>query len=428
MRRRSRDPGPSQDLNSPVKLLFGVYQCLHHLSFLTGNGGSGKGQPFARKVEELDRFFIPALPTLNPNFKKKCHETNEKWRQEQIGNLMEHYHWCIEALKGSISVYHLTSSELISYLNQTKKWAKQHFKKKFRNNIFDKVDQMVGNLITFSLSESTSAVKGQVPSNSAKIRDEPKQVTDPETVSTPKRKRGRPSMSETSPVQSQTPKRSKNSTYADKTKSPTIRPHASTQKDNPAVERMPAIGAEKRGSNLTKLWKIPKVTKDILVLGTSNLGRITFVARRDAQVVSYPGLKIENLTKLLNAFQFGHGSDNPGRKPSHVVLSVGINDRGLADSTNGISLRKLMLAAKKQFPDSKISIYQQPFDPRMSSDERKSLKHLNDTIQGLCSSLGLNCIPVIPKPKFSVVGGKDLIHWTENCANATVEHFFANLN
>ena len=423
MKRRYQNSSPSQDPDSPVKLLFGLYQCLHHLSFLTGNANPDSRQPFSRKVEELDRFFIPALPTWNSLFKKRCHETNEKWRQEQIGNLTEHYQWCIEALTGSISAYRLTRSELLNNLNQAKKWAKQHFKGKFKIHIFDKVDQMVRN---FTVSETTA--KGPKPSTSSQIQAEPKVKDRSEVTSTPKRKRSHPSISETSPPPAQTPKRQKPSSYAEKTKSPTFRPNASTQKDNPAVTRFPNLKPNQRGKNITEAWKIPKITKDILILGTSNLSRISFVSRRDTQVLSYPGLKLAQMVMLLKAFAFGPKSSNPGRQPSHVILSVGINDRGLSPSTNEVELKKVIQEAKRQFPESKIGIYQQPFDQNLSSKEKSTLKEFSDTVQKQCKAQGLNCIPKIPQSKFAVVGRNDHIHWTENCANATVEHFFEHLN
>ena len=433
MGKRFKKSSPPQDLDSPVKLLFGLYQCLHHLSFLTGDVKTANGPMFGRKVEELDRFFIPALPTWNSLFKKRCHATNEKWRQEQIGNLTEHYQWCTEALKGSISAYNLTSLAMISNLNIARKWAQQHFRKKFQNNLFDKVDQMVRKL---AFSESTA--KRPAPSSSSQNRAEPEKVSRPaeEVTSTPTRKRGRPSLSETSPTQTPS-KRTRSSTstpgpstYAQKAKSPTIRPHASTQKDNPAVDKFPRLPPHQRGSSMMhSIWRIPKVTKDILVLGTSNLARVSFVARRDAQVVSYPGLKIDSLLKLLTAFQFGPKSKDPGRQPSHVVLSVGINDRGLAPATNHVNIKKVIQEAKRQFPESKISVYQQPFDSKLTKKEKDTLVNLNETIEKECKSHNLNCIRKIDRVKFAIApSGNDLIHWTEDCANATVDHFFNCLN
>merc|ERR1711875_177753 len=104
---------------------------------------------------------------------------------EQIGNLTEHYNWSIEVLKGSISSHLLTQSDMMQYLNQTKKWAKQHFKRKFPNHLFEQVDQMVRK---FTIPEHTA--KEPVPSSSNKIGSQA--VTGPVVTSTPKRKRSLP--------------------------------------------------------------------------------------------------------------------------------------------------------------------------------------------------------------------------------------------
>ena len=411
---------PGQD-NPVVKLVFGLYQCLHHLSFLTGGGRSENARPFARKVEELDRFFIPALPNMNCLFKKRCHETNEKWRQEQIGNLREHYEWCIDSLKGSISAYHLTRSELSDYMLKAEKWAKQQFRRKFKSHLFGQVDQMVQK----TLFPQTTA-KDPGSSTSSKIQAEPAKAPEPAGISTPKRKRGASASPETSPTQTNTPKQRRIS-YAEKSKSPPRRTTAQTQKNNPAVTRFPNLKGQ-RGRNITNVWHIPKITKNILVLGDSLLARISFVQRRDVQVLSYPGLKLAQMEIILKSFQFGPKSTSPGQQPSHVVFVVGINNRGLASTTNDVELKKMINEAKRQFPNAKISIYQQPFDKKLPSNEVSTLRTFNDAIEKQCKNLNLNCIPEIPAPKFAVVGGHDHIHWTEDCANATVEHFLEHLN
>jgi len=421
MRKRNQNSRPPQD-GSPVKLLFGLYQCLHHLSSLAGNANPGNEKPFTRKVEELDRFFIPALPSWNSKFKEQCHETNEKWRHEQIQNLNDHYEYCTEALKGAIWSYYFTPAELTAYLAQAKKWAQQTFGKKFKIAIFEKVDQMVQNLPT-----RKTTVKEPKPGNSKQIQTKTGNAAALGETSTPKRKRGQTTSPTSSPVTDLTPKRPKRLSYAEKTKSPLIRPHAETQAANPAVTTNRRLEKHERGNLITEAWKIPKVTKDILVLGTSNLARVSFVNRRDAQVVSYPGLKLYMMTKLLAAFKFGSKSTNPGQQPSHVIFSIGINDRNSAPATFKTELKKLINEAKRQFPDSKISIYQQPFDQKLSRDETLNLTEFNAFVEQICKSKGLNCIPRLPKAKFAVTP-RDPIHWTENCANATVDHFFAHLN
>ena len=365
------------------------------------------------------------MSTWNPVYQEKCQATNERWRQEQIGNLTEHYEWCKEALKGCISAYRLTGLELITNMNQAKKWVKQHFGKKFKKNIFDEVDRQVGSLINYTISESTA--KSPSLNSGCKINAKTKKVENTETPSTPSRKRSRLSSPETSPVQSHTPKRSKTLSYAEKANSPPSRTNTGKSKYTPAVTKFPALKPDQRGTQIHSVWEVPKITKDILVLGDSNLARISFVNNRNAQVVSYSGLKLDLLLRLLQNFKFGPKSDNPGRTPSQVVFSVGINDKELKDSTNEINIRKVMNEARRQFPGSKISFCLISFDKKLSSNHKKTLDNLNDAIKALCDKEELNCIPKVAERKFETVS-KDPIHWTENCANATIEHIITHLN
>ena len=422
--RRYHHSRPPQDTNSPVKLLFGLYQCLHHLSFLNSDGRSERSRPFSQKVDKLDRFFIPALPTMNSDFKKRCHETNEKWRQDQMKNLTDHYNWCTDALLGSISACLLTKSDMMNYLNQTRKWAKQHFKRKFKNHLFEKVDKIVQN---FVISEITA--KEPVPCSSNKIRSVA--ATEPVVKSTPKRKRGPPSSPEASPVDTHTPKRPRPSTYAEKIKSPPAKTKlfAKTQKSSPSVIKFGPFKKVNKDTRFHEVWQIPKLTKDILVLGDSNLARISFVKRRDAHVISYSGLKFDSLLKLLQNFQHGSKSSNPGVQPSQVIFAVGINDRGLSDSTNAVNLKKVFNEAKRQFPNSKISFYSTPFDNRLKPECKKTIENLNKAIEELCGKEKLNCIPKVPRARFNTSSTDNShIHWTEDCANATIEHILNHLN
>lgn len=435
-RRNSRPP---QDIESPVKLMFGLYQCLHHLAFLNDGGRSEKARPFARKVEELDRFFIPALPNWNATYKKRCHETNEKWRLEQIQNLDDHYQWCIEALKGSISAYNLGKEKTVQALSQAKKWARQQFKRKFKSHIFDKVDQMVQK---FSFKEPTA--KDPRSGTSSQIRSveadkpveavKPVEAPAPAVTSTPKYgKRSQPRSPETSPTSTHTPKRSRTTsiTYANKTKSPPARPNlfAKTQASAPAVKKFPNLKSDERGARIHSVWEIPKLTEVNAIFGDSNLARISFVKSRDMQIVSFPGLKLDLLLKLLQNFKYGAKSGNPGIQPSHVGFVVGLNDRGLSAATNEVNLKKVFKEAKRQFPNSKISFYAIPFDSRLKKEWIAGIEKLNDVAKTICAKEGFNFIEKIPRAAFATCRmDKSHIHWSEDCANATIEHIRSHLN
>lgn len=454
------------DLNSPVKYLFGLYQCLHHLSILTGGTSNGKKPLFSQKVEELDRFFVPAMSAWNSLFRKNCHDINENWRKKQIANLVEHYEYCVEALKGSISASHLTISDRLKLLNQARGWAKQTYRRKFKAHIFDKVDQMIqklyepkktlemrGNSKTSGKGPLTGTSSGSVSQRKADMTST--QTLPPAKVSVPgpsggkttrakvaaagvastptKRKRSlsssEPSPSRSSPTLPQSQKRSKSSaSYADKVKSPP--PPQKCTKTNlakPIIKRFPKLQKKQRGQGMHDVWQIPKVVKEILILGDSNLGRASKIERVDAQVVSYSGINLLKMVRLFENFKFGKNSNNPGRSPKHVVLSVGLNDKGCKPFTNEVSLNRLLSRVKQEFPGSKISLYQQPFDRRLDKNEIATLEALNDAFRTKCEAQGHNCIPALPKSQFKVIDN-DKIHWTEECANMTIQHIFDNLN
>lgn len=434
-RRRPNNPLPAD--GSPIKTIFGLYQCLHHLSILTGNANTGKPKPFERKADELDRFFRPALSDLT--IRQQINETNREWSKKQTENLIGHYTWQSEALKGCISAWNLTSSELNSHLTKAREWVKQHFRQKFRKNIFDQVDKIVRN---FAKSETVRGSSGFALSNPPTDSQRAPTATESggATASTPaqSRKRDRPASSpDSSPTQLQTPKKTRptpSSSYSNVAASPPFGPNANKPKLNKpqAVNRFPRLPPRQRGEKVSSLlatWEIPKIAKNILVLGTSNLSRISFVKRRDAQILSYPGLKMDYLLKLLSNFKFGPASAAPGLKPTHVVISVGLNDRLLAPTTNEVNIRKVLNEAKRQFPGSKISFHQIRFNSKLPANQIETIRKFNDAIERISRSEGLKFIPGIPLNKFATdPKDKTNIHWSEDCANRTIEHIFDHLN
>ena len=193
------------------------------------------------------------------------------------------------------------------------------------------------------------------------------------------------------------------------------------------ITKFPALGKQKHSvEHLKANWEIPKVMKEILMIGTSNFSRIPWVSRDDAQILCYPGLKLQSLLHLLNFFKYGPDSPNPGRKPRKVVISCGLNDKTLAPSTTNVALGKIINKAKRIFPGSEIYLAQIAFSSKLPISEQNNLKIMNDKIKSLATQANIKYIPCIPANKFEV--GSDNIHWTENCALAHLEHFFDHLN
>ena len=465
--RKRHRPRPPDTPNGPVKLIFGLYQCLHHLAFLTGEGNTvrqpnrPRRRPFAYKVDELDRLIRPALPHVDSGFRKKCHEINEQWQKDQIQNLTDHYQYVESDLQNEIRTLGLPKSQLNGYIATARNWASNHFRRKFQQDVFRKVDEIVKSHASdarpppkptqaqrpsapkaSSNGKPTSATPAvapkkatpapttstAAPSTSTAPLTNPTplvaplplaQVTNTPTTSapaTPSGRKGKRRLSlETSPSASQTPKKNRIS-LPEKTKSTENRPKPTHQR---GVTRFPNLPPKTFGDKILEYWFIPEITKKIVVFGTSNLSRVTQIGRMDTQILSYPGLKLESFLRLLTNFEFGPGS----QKPDHIIIAIGINDRGLTSSTNHVSLKKVVNMAIKKFPGCKISLYMNRYSPLLARKERDTLGDLNNRIEEQCETKNLNLVAPVPSKHFEVdPNDHSHIHWTEKCANLTISH------
>ena len=162
------------------------------------------------------------------------------------------------------------------------------------------------------------------------------------------------------------------------------------------------------------------------MIRTSNFSRIPWVSRDDAQILSYPGLKLQSVIHLFNFFKYGPDSPNPGRKPRKVVISCGLNDKTLVPSTTDVARGKIINKAQQSLPGSEIYLAQIAFSSKLPTSEYNNLKIMNAKIKSLATKANIKYIPCVPANKFEV--GSDNIHWTENRALAHLEHFFDLVN
>ena len=132
----------------------------------------------------------------------------------------------------------------------------------------------------------------------------------------------------------------------------------------------------------------------------------------DVQVAIYSGLKLNQLSILINAFEFGPKSKNPGMKPLDVVIMAGINDMGLAPTSNKSSLHRILTSLKSQFPGSRFSFCQVPIKSGMfKKTEVETIEALNKEIERLGKIENINVIPKIHDDDFEVdpVKGGDVV-------------------
>lgn len=418
---------------SPAKLLYQLIQCLHHISLLTDADGKAV-KAFSKKAEELDRFIRPAV--LNSGIKEKISEVNKAWVTSVTQALLTHYQTQVDFLTGCVKPFNLSAFDLCRNIDTAKNWARRNFGNKLKLQTLSEFDRIVRATFEPPIKKSAK-VTNQAPLQSASgaQRGGGSPVGGAQgvsgQVSTP-RKRRLSVTPESCPPRKDTPKRARGDsqappkTYAQVAKSPPSRPGTSKRSLFNKVRRFPNLNGAK-GQRIHSIWEIPKVAKDVLVIGTSNLSKISSVGQNDAQVLSYPGLKLYQLLSLLQAFKYGVGSADPGLKPSKVVLSVGLNDRGLNSNTNEMALKKVINEALRVFRDSQIYLAQISFGQHLKDEEKRTLRSLNKAIIDISGKFhNVHVIPALPARKFQL--GSDGIHWTENCANATIEHYFQHLN
>ncbi len=179
------------------------------------------------------------------------------------------------------------------------------------------------------------------------------------------------------------------------------------------------------GDNKSK-WPSPICSADLVILGDSNVSRITKLSPstnpvKSVEYHSYSGARFthfQNQTILK--------TKKPQTSPSKVILSIGINSRDNKRSTNADQIKKTISSATKYFPNSQIYIPLINYSPNLPNDQQQTLDYINQCLQDSVGKFpNYNTIPKLPS---SFQTGIDLIHWTQNTANAMVKHWVCHLN
>ena len=168
-------------------------------------------------------------------------------------------------------------------------------------------------------------------------------------------------------------------------------------------------------------WSLPKIDTKRVFLGDSNISRITKAHGSNLTVLSYPGASYYNLHMMLR-------KADPQRIVNSVVFSIGINERSnKVDTTSLPRLNKLMLEAKRVFPNAKIHLASLQWNPsKLPPSENKTLEELQSNIEKMED---INLIPKLSSNLFKIEAtDKSGIHWSKECANAMIENWINHLN
>ena len=168
-------------------------------------------------------------------------------------------------------------------------------------------------------------------------------------------------------------------------------------------------------------WQLNNVEKPILVIGDSNCA-IFQAPKSNFQIESFPGGRFHNIRIMLEQSLANKINTTLAQ---HVIISIGINDlKNKPHTTTVPEMRKVIHLANKIFPNATVHLAQINFSqdlPAQSKDNLRDLNHWISTNSLVCTSH----IKRLAHSKFRVQG--DNIHWTQNTANAFLEHWSSSL-
>ena len=130
---------------SPVKLLFQVIQCLHHVANVTNQTNGNPSKAFKHKVQELNHFIRPALP--NQTIKTKINQVNNDWATQVAQTLKTHYVAQLDYLKNTFKLYQISANDWVSHKNQALNWARRAIGKKLAKQTLQNFDQLFTSLL-----------------------------------------------------------------------------------------------------------------------------------------------------------------------------------------------------------------------------------------------------------------------------------------
>jgi hypothetical protein len=164
---------------------------------------------------------------------------------------------------------------------------------------------------------------------------------------------------------------------------------------------------------------MPPLDTKIVIMGDSNISRITKSTNPQVTLASYPGAKICNFVEILT------NVEPPNFQVRTLILNVGLNNRTNKDETNRGQLKKMISQARRAFPNTNIYVPTINFSPKLNTTQTAALKTLNRHISNMSQAKPL---PVFPGIFQTAPNDDKHIHWSETTANRILRHWLQVLN
>ena len=206
-------------------------------------------------------------------------------------------------------------------------------------------------------------------------------------------------------------------------------PQKVVQEDRKASSPVPAEVYKHPSKSYTEKfsdWQIrePRATTKTLILGDSNMSRISLKPNKDIEIQAFHGGRVEHMVAMLTKFQ----KRAPDSEIDNVILAMGTNDTNSNSPIGKIErdIKRMNAVAKSKFPLATIVIPEVITTSTSTPQFTKRAQEINKVIQGVRS------IQSIPRPPANRVtleaGDKFKVHWSRDSANMILKHWNQALN
>ena len=165
-------------------------------------------------------------------------------------------------------------------------------------------------------------------------------------------------------------------------------------------------------------WQWPKTNRPIVIIGDSNIARISRGPSDQIEAHSYAGANFRNMYDMLSSFEM------PSTAPEHLIISLGINNRDTGWQTTSFkNIKSLNHKLHQLYPSTtKIHWVELNHSPRLTSNQKANISKMNDTFKKW------SFIPQIRESQFKIDKGDTLhIHWSNETANYLLNHWFFSI-
>ena len=475
---RQAYPDPAK-FASLVKAFFGLIQCLHHGHTLDGQRqGRHSAKAFQAKIKELNSFIRPARS--GPWVQAEISKINESWGAQMSNILSQHYVRTLAELQD-------TAKTLCVGLDWPKAqqiaetWAQRNFRKKlnkdtlksFRDMVKEltKSDNQVGSIPvpgtlvqavvhpsspTNSSSTAAPAVISTPPSSNSRTRATlwASTLRNPSTpLSVPLTNRFSPLASTSSEPAPSSSSASPGHWVAAVKRTPPIggslskrntgsQPKTTLSKSHSGTSLSPPTGTSPSVSQTkttnkvwiaesthfkNRDWYLPAVpdTIETLIVGDSNIGRITKSVDSTTSLLAYPGAKFTHFVKM---FQKAKQQRGVCEHVKNVVLSCGINERhNKFDDCIFPNYKRACKDLRNLFPQAAVYFVLPNWSTNLDTKAQKNMHGFSKLVKAKDIAGLVHLIPILPLAEF-VTDVRDQIHWTPNTANRLLEKWLAFIN